>query len=56
MFEDNEWEIECTSLVWEKLISSALPLQRRKEIIASFQRFASGIFSTSICLEIEPGS
>lgn len=54
-FDNSEWEIECTSDVWGKLMASKLTFSVLKDVIETLQEFAKGIFTSCICEAIDPG-
>ena len=54
-FDSSEWEIECTSHVWGKLMASKLTFSVLKDVIETLQEFAKGIFTSCTCETIDPG-
>lgn len=54
-FDNSEWEIECTSHVWEKMMGTKLTYSVLKGIIETMQQFAKGEFTFDTCETIKPG-
>ena len=53
VFDDLDWEVECTSDVWKTLQNKKVKTATKEKIIDTVQRLASGEWSKALCKKLK---
>ena len=53
IFDDLDWEVECTSDVWRTLQNKKVSSDMKQRIIGTIQLLASGEWSTRLCKKLK---